>query len=173
MTPNVMPRAAAVLIIAAVAFVHGQAFAAPVRSQPAAGSTQATVPARVSIEFAEPQARSASIEVVDPCGARVDAGGTSVAGNRISVELDATASGRYVVRYAGISDAAGEPTRGSYGFRVRGVEGCAPEDVPERGRAGRGIWDLPKGDFAIALGIAALIGALGGLVYAAILGPKA
>lgn len=168
-----MLKAAALLALGAVAFLHGGAFAAPIRSQPPAGSTQATAPQRVSIEFAEPQARSARIEVVDPCGARVDAGSTSVTGNRVSVDVNATASGRYFVRYEGISEAAGNPTRGSYSFRVRGVEGCAADDVPERGRAGRGIWDLPKGDFAIALGIAALVGALGGLVYAAILGPKA
>jgi methionine-rich copper-binding protein CopC len=156
-----------------LALVHGAAIAATIRSQPAAGSTQSTVPERVSIAFPDPQARSARVKVTDPCGARVDSGRTAVSGTRVTGAIDATASGRYSVRYAGVSSVDGSPTRGTFSFRVLGVEGCAAEDVPRPGRAGRGIWDLPKGDFAIALGIAAVIGALGGLVYAAILGPKA
>jgi methionine-rich copper-binding protein CopC len=149
------------------------ASAQDVRSQPPAGSSQARVPERVTITFRSSQARSTTIEVEDPCGARADAGGTSVSGARATVELDATASGRYLVTYAGISAADGSPTRGTFTFLVEGVQGCAAEDRPGERRAGRGIWDLPKGDFAVALGIAALIGAIGGLVYAAILGPKA
>jgi methionine-rich copper-binding protein CopC len=145
---------------------------AQVRSQPPAGSVQTSVPERVSVVFGTPQARSTTIEVVDPCGARADRGDTSVSGERASIAIEATASGRYEVSYTGISAADGSASRGSFAFRVTGVEGCAARDRPDRS-AGRDIWDLPKGDFALALGIAALIGALGGLVYAAILGPKA
>ncbi|HEY7874553.1 MAG TPA: copper resistance CopC family protein [Actinomycetota bacterium] len=164
-----------VLVLCAAAIhlgLHGAAWAA-VRSQPAAGSVQTTVPERVTIAFPDPQARSARIEVTDPCGGRADAGATSVDGERVSIDIDGTASGRYIVRYAGVSSVDGSPTRGTFSFRVQGVEGCAAADRPREGREGRGIWDLPKADFAVALGIAALIGALGGLVYAAILGPKA
>ena len=160
-------------VLAGVIAVPALALAQSIRSQPPAGSTQNTVPERVSITFPVEQARSSRVEVVDPCGAPANRGGPSVSGNRVTMDLDATASGRYAVSYVGISAVDGSAARGSYSFRVRGVEGCAAEDVPREGRAGRGIWDLPKADFAIALGIAALIGALGGLVYAAILGPKA
>lgn len=39
--------------------------------------------------------------------------------------------------------------------------------------AAKGIWDgIPMGDFAIALVVAALIGAAGGRIYAGILGPR-
>jgi copper transport protein len=165
-------KGAIVLLIAGAATLMPAIVHAQVRSEPPAGSTQTRVPKRISIFFGEPQARSATVEVVDPCGARADRGETSVSGSRATVEIEATASGRYIVTYAGISAADGSQTRGDLSFRVRGVEGCAAEDRPD-GRAGRGIWDLPKADFAVALGIAALIGALGGLVYAAILGPKA
>jgi hypothetical protein len=34
-----------------------------------------------------------------------------------------------------------------------------------------GVWDLPVGGFAVALVIAALVGAVGGFVYAGIMGP--
>lgn len=166
-------RGAIALLAAGAVFVPSLALAQQVSSQPPAGSTQTSVPDQVSIEFGTRQARSATIEVVDPCGARVDSGERSVSGNRVTVAIDATASGRYLVGYAGVSAVDGSATRGSFSFRVRGVEGCAAEDTPNDRRAGRGIWDLPKGDFAVALGVAALIGALGGLVYAAILGPKA
>jgi copper transport protein len=166
-------RGALFLTAAAVVASPGAALAASVRSQPPAGSVQSTVPERVAIAFPDPQARAARIQVTDPCGARADSGGTSVSGARVAVAVDATASGRYVVRYAGVSSVDGSSTRGTFTFRVQGVEGCVAADRPGEGRAGRGLWDLPKADFAIALGIAALIGALGGLVYAAILGPKA
>lgn len=149
------------------------ALAQQIRSQPAAGSTRARLPEVVTVDFGERQAPSASIEVVDPCGARADRGDTTVAGERATVDVAATASGRYLVTYVGISASDGSATRGQFSFRVEGVEGCAARDEGDDRRAGRGIWDLPKGDLAVALAVAAAIGALGGLVYAAILGPKA
>lgn len=167
-------RAAALLGCIAMALGLGPAaVAASIRSIPAAGSTQRRVPAEVSVQFSEAQARSSHLEVVDPCGRRVDARVSTVSGRRVTVPIDGTASGKYVVRYFGIGTASGHPTEGSFSFRVLGVEGCEASDVPAPGRPTRGIWDLPKTDFAIALAIAAVIGALGGLVYAAILGPKA
>lgn len=149
------------------------AVAASVRSSPAAGSTQPRVPARVSVEFSDQQARGAHLEVVDPCGKRADAGKPAIDGARVTTAVQATASGRYVVRYFGISAIDGHPTQGRLSFRVQGVVGCRASDVPRPGKPGRGIWDLPKGDFAVALGVAAAIGGVGGLVYAAILGPRA
>lgn len=149
------------------------AWAASVRSSPAPNSTLGKVPEEVSVVFAEAQARSSHLEVVDPCGKRVDAHVSTVSGRRVAAPIAATASGRYVVRYFGISAVSGHDTTGSFSFEVEGVEGCEASDVPARARPGRGIWDLPKTDFAIALGVAALIGALGGLVYASILGPSA
>jgi methionine-rich copper-binding protein CopC len=167
-------RGAAVLMIAgSTILAPGLASAARIGMDPPDGSTQTRVPDRVTLTFGQPQAPSSTIEVIDPCGERADAGSTSVDGRRVSVEIDATASGRYSVEYAGIAAADGNPVNARFGFRVAGVEGCSAGDRPAAGRAGRGIWDLPKTDFAVALGIAALIGALGGLVYAAILGPKA
>lgn len=173
MNPRAIRGAIVLAFVVAIICVASFAPAQDVRSQPAAGSSQARVPERVTITFGSPQARSTRIEVEDPCGARAHRGGTSVSGSRATVELDATASGRYLVSYAGISAADGSPTRGTFTFLVEGVQGCAADDRPGDRRAGRGIWDLPKADFAVALGIAAVIGALGGLVYAAILGPKA
>ena len=35
-----------------------------------------------------------------------------------------------------------------------------------------GLWDFPKADFGVGLGLAALIGVGGGFIYAGILGPK-
>lgn len=168
-------RAAGGVLVAWGALTIAQGpLAPPVRSQPPAGSTQQAVPQRVTIAFPEAQARSARLEVQDPCGRRVDTGRPSVSGPRVTVGVDATASGRYEVTYEVVSAVDGNPTRGTFTFRVRGVEGCSGADLRrDDGRSGRGIWDLPKVDFAVALGIAALIGALGGLVYAAILGPKA
>lgn len=166
-------RGAAVLLVFQTSLSLPSVALAQIRSQPPAGSTQTRVPEVVSVDFGERQSGAASIEVIDPCGARVDRGEASVAGDRASVDVVATASGRYVVSYAGVSAADGSPTRGRFSFRVEGVEGCAAGDEPDERRAGRGIWDLPKGDFAVALAIAAAIGALGGLVYAAILGPRA
>jgi methionine-rich copper-binding protein CopC len=153
--------------------LSGPASAASIRSSPAAGSTLEKVPSEVSVQFEEAQARSSHLEVFDPCGKRVDARVSTVSGRRVTVPVSATASGRYVVRYLGIGAVSGDDDQGSFSFKVLGVEGCAAADVPGPGRRGRGIWDLPKTDFAIALGVAAIIGALGGLVYASILGPKA
>jgi copper transport protein len=173
MSPRAIRGAIVLMFVGAAMSAASLASAQEIRSQPPAGSVQTRVPERVTITFGEPQARSATIEVVDPCGARAERGDTSVSGSRATVDIDATASGRYAVSYAGISAADGSPSRGTFSFRVQGVEGCAAQDRPGERRAGRGIWDLPKGDFAIALAIAAAIGAIGGLVYAAILGPRA
>jgi methionine-rich copper-binding protein CopC len=161
------------LVVAGLTAVPATALGASIRSSPAAGATLSRVPPRVSVQFADPQARSSHLEVVDPCGKRADQGRSDVAGSTVTVALAATASGRYVVGYFGISAVDGSSRRGSFAFRVEGVEGCRASDVPPGTKPGRGIWDLPKGDFAIALGVAAVIGALGGLVYAAILGPRA
>jgi methionine-rich copper-binding protein CopC len=166
-------RGAIVLMyVAAALWTASAAAGQPIRTEPPEGSAQRRVPPRVTITFQHEQARTSTIEVVDPCGARADRGDASVAGRQVSIGIRGTASGRYEVAYAGISAADGSAQRGTFTFRVLGVEGCAAGDRPDA-RAGRGIWDLPKTDFAVALAIAALIGALGGLVYAAILGPKA
>jgi methionine-rich copper-binding protein CopC len=173
MTPRAIRGAIMLAGVAVIMSLPTVALAVEVETDPPPGSTQPRVPERVTLTFGRPQTRSPTIEVFDPCGARADVGDTSVSGRRVAVELDATASGRYVVRYDAISATNGIPVSGRFDFRVAGVEGCAAADRPAARRPGRGIWDLPKGDFAVALGIAALIGALGGLVYAAILGPKA
>jgi hypothetical protein len=44
--------------------------------------------------------------------------------------------------------------------------------VAQRGSEGTGMFDLPIGKLLLAWGIAALIGAAGGAVYAGIMGPK-
>jgi methionine-rich copper-binding protein CopC len=173
-----MTRRAASVLLGALGLLLlvslSSAFGAPsIRSNPPAGSVQDHVPAEVAVQFADAQARSSHLEVADPCGKRVDAHVSTVSGRRVATPISATASGKYVVRYFGIASVSGHDTQGSFSFRVRGVEGCEAADVPAKAKPGRGIWDLPKADYALALGIAAVIGALGGLVYASILGPKA
>ena len=50
---------------------------------------------------------------------------------------------------------------------------AAPADAVDRGATETSIWDgIPIGDFLIALGVAALIGAAGGRIYAGIIGPR-
>lgn len=160
-------------VVVGLAALPAAALGASIRTSPLGGSTVAKVPPSVSVTFSDPQARSSHLEVVDPCGKRADRGRSEVDGSTVTVATAATASGRYVVSYFGISSIDGSSRRGSFAFRVEGVEGCRASDVPPGTKPGRGIWDLPKGDFAIALGVAAVIGALGGLVYGAILGPRA
>ena len=47
----------------------------------------------------------------------------------------------------------------------------SPADTTET--AGKSVWDgIPLGDFLISLGVAALIGAAGGRIYAGIVGPR-
>jgi hypothetical protein len=70
-----------------------------------------------------------------------------------------TRPGHFVVSY-------GSPREG------RGMHLVQPAQEETPAEAEPGIWDLPWGDFAVALVIAALIGAVGGFVYAGIMGPR-
>lgn len=58
--------------------------------------------------------------------------------------------------------------------RVGGKQLFAQEESPEvEETSAPGIWDgIPMGDYLIALGVAAAIGAAGGRIYAGILGPR-
>jgi len=58
--------------------------------------------------------------------------------------------------------------------RVAGKQLLVQEGSPDvEETSAPGIWDgIPMGDFLVALGVAALIGAAGGRIYAGILGPR-
>ena len=56
--------------------------------------------------------------------------------------------------------------------RARGAVAAPGEEAETEPTSDPGIWDgIPLGDFLVALGVAALIGAAGGRIYAGIMGP--
>jgi copper transport protein len=158
-----------VLVGTGIAFAHAELTA----SDPARGSENPTAPAEVSASFTEPLTESSSLQVFDACGDRVDSGGAAISGNDIKVALDSNVAGRYQVRYFVISDLDGHPSRGTFTFDVSSGTSCAGGPSGGGGSgAGGGIFDIPMGQLFLGLGLAALIGAAGGHVYAGIVGRR-
>jgi copper transport protein len=160
--------AGAVVVGAAPASGH----AAYRESDPARGATVAEAPQQVSAEFTEPLTTDSALQVVDPCGRRVD-GNTEVNGERATVAMSGDVAGSYQVRFRLISTVDGHPTRGGFTFTAQrgaacpqgagGVAGDADEDGLLEG--------IPLEGAIAAYLIAAAIGGAGGFVYSRIVRP--
>ena len=96
-----------------LAFAHAQLESA----SPAVGSTVRSAPHQVTLSFTQKLERSfSSIEVSGP-GGRVDQGGATVSGTRMSVGLKALSSGTYHVHWHALSVDT-HKTEGSFSFTV-------------------------------------------------------
>lgn len=96
-------------------------------SDPGDGETVSSPPSSVKAEFTEPPASGSTLEVHDPCGARVDSGNYSYEGfplNTMSVSMSATRAGEYQVQWTVVSAADGHTTRGVFTFVSSGGEKC-------------------------------------------------
>ena len=88
-----------------------------VGSDPAAGATLPTMPARVTLTFAEtPQNGLATLTVVAADGRHVEQGTAAVDDGRVSIGVDpAAAAGRYEIGYRVVSE-DGHPVSGAIPF---------------------------------------------------------
>lgn len=104
-------------------------------SSPADGATVSSPPSEVWVEFTErPESSEASrLEVYDACGARVDSGGTTATGYRMTTATSADKQGEYTVVFQIVSTLGGHPTNGQFTFTSTGGAPCSEsEDEPER-----------------------------------------
>ncbi|MDQ3953260.1 MAG: copper resistance protein CopC [Actinomycetota bacterium] len=131
-----------VLLVACAALVAAapaaSAHAAYKSSDPADGATVASPPSRVSAEFTEPLTQSSSLQVFDPCGTRVDHGGSTVSGYEMSVSMSGEFSGTYVVDFTAQSSFDSHTTRGSFTFTSSGGSSCAGDPEPTQPPSGGG-----------------------------------
>jgi len=101
------------LASAGTALAHAQLESA----SPAVGSTVRKAPSQVSLSFTQKLEKSfSSIEVSGP-GGRVDQGGATVSGARMSVGLKALSAGTYHVHWHALSVDT-HKTEGSFSFTV-------------------------------------------------------
>lgn len=159
--------AAAALVGAAPAFGH----AAYRRSDPARGATVTVAPQKVSAEFTEPLTADSFLQVVDPCGRRVD-GNSDAEGERVTVAISGDVAGTYRVRFRLISTVDGHPTRGGLTFTAKQGAECPQEPAAAADAASDGLLEgIPLDGAIAAYLIAAAIGAAGGFVYSRIVRP--
>ncbi|THV27695.1 copper resistance CopC/CopD family protein [Glycomyces paridis] len=102
------------------------AHAAATKTDPASGAVLQTAPAEVVVEFNEPVTPiDAATGVVAPDGDRADTGVTrSDDGTAITIAVDSSAEGTYLVSYRVVSD-DGHPVAGTFTYSV-GTETEAP-----------------------------------------------
>ena len=103
-------------------------------SNPADGATVSSPPAEVWAEFTEPpeSSEASRLEVYDPCGARVDSGGTQASGYRMTTAMSADKQGEYTVLFQVVSALDGHPTKGQFTFTSTGGAPCpGTEEEPE------------------------------------------
>ena len=165
---SVLCGAAVVVLGAAPAFGH----AAYRQSDPARDEMVTVAPREVSAEFTEPLTRDSSIQVVDPCGRRVN-GDSDVDGERVSVAMSGDAAGTYRVRFRLISTVDGHPTRGGFEFTAKQGVACPQEATGGAATADEdGLLEgIPLDGAIAAYLIAAAIGGAGGFVYSRIVRP--
>ena len=115
-------------VTAAPAFAH----AAYKESSPADGSTVSSPPAEVWAEFTEPpeSSEASRLEVYDPCGTRVDSGGTTASGYRMTTSMSADKQGEYTVIFQVVSALDGHPTKGQFTFTSTGGALCPGTEEP-------------------------------------------
>ncbi|MGH2753045.1 MAG: copper resistance CopC family protein [Actinomycetota bacterium] len=118
---RVVPVAAALIVLAlpAPALAHPRV----VSTTPADGSTVSQPPGEVSVEFDE-LVEGGSLEVYDPCGARVDSGSPQTVGSKVTVGIFADRAGRYTAVWEVIGE-DGHPVRGDWTFTSSGGAACA------------------------------------------------
>lgn len=122
-----------VLLLGAMA-APASAHAAYKDSSPADGATVSAPPTEVWAEFTEPpeSSEASRLEVYDPCGARVDSGGTQASGYRMTTAMTADKQGEYTVLFQVVSALDGHPTKGQFMFTSTGGEPCpGSEEEPE------------------------------------------
>lgn len=95
-------------------------------SNPADGATVSSPPSEVWAEFTEPpeSSEASRLEVYDPCGARVDTGGTTASGYRMTTAMSADKQGKYTVVFQVVSALDGHPTKGQFTFTSTGGAPC-------------------------------------------------
>lgn len=163
-----MCGAAVVVFGATPAFGH----AAYRESDPSRDETVAVAPRQVSAEFTEPLTSDSSLQVVDPCGRRVE-GNSDVDGERVAVAVSGDAAGTYRVRFRLISTVDGHPTRGGFAFTAQRGVACPEAAADSGGSADEdGLLEgIPVDGAIVAYLIAAAIGGAGGFVYSRIVRP--
>ena len=121
-------RVLTVTIGALAAFANAEAalaHAAYKSSEPPDGGRVGSPPTQVSAEFTEPLAGGSYLQITDPCGRRVDGGDVSITGYTMSVSMDGSAAGRYVVFYRAHSQLDPHVTQGEFDFTASMGAACA------------------------------------------------
>lgn len=111
-------------------------------SNPADGATVSSPPSEVWAEFTEPpeSSEASRLEVYDPCGTRVDTGGTTTMGYRMTTAMSADKQGKYTVMFQVVSTLDGHPTKGQFTFTSTGGAPCSGggEEPEPSGNEGSG-----------------------------------
>ena len=121
-----------VLLVAVPALAHPKV----VSRSPEDGSTVDQPPSEVSVEFDE-VVTNANLEVVDPCGSRVDDGDTQTLGYEASVGMSGDNAGTYSVRWEVISE-DGHNVSGTWTFSSSGGDACPGSGGSSGGGNGSG-----------------------------------
>lgn len=134
------------LVVIALPGVAG-AHAAYKDSSPANRSTVAAPPDEVWAEFTEPVTDDARLDVIDPCGARVDRGDVRVSGYTVTVSMSADSAGTYRVAFRVVSALDGHPTSGQFTFTSSGGVRCGDDEgngAPSSARRSGGSGSAPS-----------------------------
>lgn len=127
----------AAVLIAAITSIATPAQAHPIPSaySPDDGATISTPPSEVWVEF-DQTLSDGDLQVIDPCGQRVDDGNAQVLANRISVAVSSDRSGIYTAQWIAMGT---DPHKvsGDWSFTVTdgdpcpGSEPADPKDDPQ------------------------------------------
>ena len=135
-----IPANRAGIAVAMIALMVGlwaapaSAHAAYKDSSPADKSTVSSPPTEVWAEFTEPpeSSEASRLEIYDPCGVRVDSGGTTTSGYRMTTTMSADKQGQYTVLFQVVSALDGHPTKGQFTFTSTGGAPCpGAEEEPD------------------------------------------
>lgn len=117
-------------------------------SNPAAGSTVASVPSQTTLSFTEEPAAESVIKIFDGCNKNVNAGQT-VSGKAITVTLaDSAQPGDWKVNWKSISADDGHVEHGNYAFTVSGKADCS-NDKASGGGGGNASGDTGGSSFPV------------------------
>ncbi|MGI8774040.1 MAG: copper resistance CopC family protein [Actinomycetota bacterium] len=107
-------------------------------SNPPDKGTVSAPPSEVWAEFTEPPADGSTLQIIDPCGERVDAGDYRYLAYRLTVSMSSDKAGRYSAHWRVISDLDSHPTSGTFTFTSTGGEPCPGEPDEKSGGGGGG-----------------------------------
>jgi methionine-rich copper-binding protein CopC len=113
-------------------------------SNPPDKGTVSAPPSEVWAEFTEPPAQGSTLQIVDPCGQRVDAGDYRYFGYRVTVSMSADKAGRYSANWHVVSDLDSHPTSGTFTFTSTSGEDCP--GASDEGSGGGGSKPSKSGD---------------------------